>query len=188
MRELEDVALAFDRACRAANVDYALVGGIAVVAWGQPRMTMDVDALVRLTEDRIAALSRAAHDEGLMISGEDLRDAIRERSHATAFDREGSLHVDIKIASTPPEIAEVEQAVDVPFAKGRLRIVRAEDTVVYKLKFGSDQDIADARSIIVRRAGKLDHAHMEQLARLLGVMTLLRKVQDDVARAESTDS
>jgi hypothetical protein len=68
VRELEDLALAFDRACRTAGVEYAYVGGIAVIAWGQPRTTMDVDALVRLVASKTAALESAAKE----------RDTVRE--------------------------------------------------------------------------------------------------------------
>ena len=41
--ELQGVLGALD----AANVPYALVGGIAVAVWGSPRATKDIDLLVR---------------------------------------------------------------------------------------------------------------------------------------------
>ena len=183
MRELEDVALAFDRACRKAGVAYALLDGIAVVAWGQPRMTMDVDALVRLTAATAGRLATATGQEGLRASEEDLREALRDGSHATVFDVQSSLHVNIKIARSLEEISEVEDAVEVPFGTGSLRIVRAEDTIAYKLKFGSDQDLTDARSILARRAGKLDMARLDRLCLKLGVAKTLKHVRDPVARA-----
>lgn len=64
MREIEALALAFDRACRRAGVEYAFIGGVAVMAWGQPRATMDVDALVGIDADRATALARAARGGG----------------------------------------------------------------------------------------------------------------------------
>src|SRR5215813_11702388 len=43
IEELMAVASALDR----AQVEYALVGGLAVAVWGAPRATKDIDLLVR---------------------------------------------------------------------------------------------------------------------------------------------
>jgi hypothetical protein len=43
----------------------------------------------------------------------------------------------------------------------------------FKLKFGSPQDIQDARSILVRQAGRLDMARLRALAETIGVRTAL---------------
>lgn len=180
MRELEEVALAFDRTCRAAGIAYAFVGGIAVLAWGQPRATMDVDALIRFETDQAEAFTEAAARQGLQVSKADLLDAAAEGTHVTAFDTQSAFHVDVKIAASDEERAEIEDAVDVEFEGGRLRIVRAEETVAFKLKFGSEQDLADARSILARREGKLDVKRLEALAQRLGVQDRLRRIRRDV--------
>lgn len=180
MRELEEVALAFDRACRKAGVPYAFIGGIAVLAWGQPRTTMDVDALVRFERSQADALVAAAADEGLQVSADDLADALSDRSHVTVADTGSALHVDMKFAVSDEERAEIENAVDVDLGSGRLRIVAAEDTVAFKLKFGSEQDLADARSILARQEGKLDVGRLETLCVRLGVQDRLAEVRRDV--------
>lgn len=168
MREFEGTAVAFDRACRAADVGYAFIGGMAVIAWGQPRTTNDVDALLTPPRDfRRLVDSLAA--EGLRCSVEDFQDSLADGSHVTVFDEKGRFHVDLKLARKDPEREQVAEAADIEVDAGRLRIASAEHTVAYKLLFGSDQDLRDARSIVVRQEGRMDLGRLRALARRLGV-------------------
>jgi hypothetical protein len=183
VRPLEETAVAFDRAAREAGVPYALVGGFAVSAWGQPRTTSDVDALVDLAEGRVEAFTRALIQEGLNVTEDDFRDVLREGGHVTIFDPGSSFHVDAKLCKTPGERDQVSQAAEVPFHGAKLRFARPEDTVAYKLLYGTPQDVADAATIIVRQAGKLDEARMMALAIKLGVAPALRELDAKVRRA-----
>lgn len=188
MREIEDVAVAFDRACRGARIDYAFIGGVAVMAWGQPRATMDVDALIRLDEEHAKTLADAARGEGLRVDPQDLVDAISEKSHATVFDTDSALHVDVKIASTPEEREEVANAHEVAFGDARLRIVAPEDTIAFKLKFGTPKDLADARSILVRRGDRLDRRRLQTLCARLKVTDRLASADGAIDAADGPDA
>lgn len=156
MRSIKETALAFHRACVAAEVPYALVGGFAVMAWGQPRATMDVDALTRLEEKRVVGFQVACRSERLQFSLEDAKDALRAEGRLSIMDLDSPYHVDVKIARALEEVQQVESAVDVKFEEGHLRVAAPEDTVAYKLLFGSPQDLADARSVIVRQREGLE--------------------------------
>ncbi|HLE96527.1 MAG TPA: nucleotidyl transferase AbiEii/AbiGii toxin family protein [Candidatus Thermoplasmatota archaeon] len=179
MREFEDVAIAFDRACRAARVPYAFVGGMAVLAWGQPRTTSDIDALLAVELAQVPTMSAALAGEGLRGSEADFRDAFADRSHVSVFDERSAFHVDVKIAFREDERRQVADAVDVPFRGAALRVARPEDTVAFKLLYGTPQDLADARSILVRQVKRLDEARLRGLARRLGVEEALERALDE---------
>ena len=168
MLEVERTALAFARACDGAGVRYALMGGVAVSAWGQPRATADVDVLVSLRIEQVPRFAVALRSEGLVVDERDFEDAFRDDSHVTIFDDKSPFHVDCKIARGE-ESAEVDRAVEVAYEGERLRLVAPEETIAFKLKFGSPQDVQDARSILVRQEGRLDLARLRDLARRLGV-------------------
>lgn len=181
MRTLEDTAISFARGCRRAGVAYAVVGGFAVSTWGQPRATSDVDVLLDLrSEANVAALVAALGAEGLSVSPRDLIDSLREGGHATVFDEATSFHVDAKLARSSNERAQIADAIDVPFHGDHLRVARAEDTIAYKLSYGTDQDVKDARSILVRQQGRLDAARLEAFAARLGVLPRLRDIEREL--------
>jgi hypothetical protein len=173
-RRPEATAAAFHRAAAEAGVAYALIGGLAVGAWGQPRATQDVDCLVDLPRAAEERFCRALAAQRLGARADDLRAAREGRSHATVLDEEGPFHVDLKLALTAEEKDQVREAVDVTISTGPVRVARPEDTVAYKVRFGTEQDLRDARSIVVRQAGKLDEARLLALALRLGVAEQVR--------------
>lgn len=188
MRGVRDTALAFDRACRKAGIRYAFMGGMAVLAWGQPRTTEDVGALVDLPAASIAEFVAALSTESLTVTADDFRDALRDRSHVTIFDEASRFHVDAVIARSPGEREEVERAARVELGDGALSVVAPEDTIVFKVRFGSPQDLQDARSILVRQAGRLDRARLEDVAERLGVAEALADLERELASLEEGDA
>lgn len=180
MSGIERAALAFGAACDAAQVKYALVGGMAVAAWGEPRATQDIDALLLLAPPQVEPLTAALAARGLQVSAADFRDAIGEGGHVTIFDEASPFHVDAKLARTPEEREEVLRAETVTLASGTLRVVPPEETVAFKLAYGTPLDVQDARSILVRRAGRLDEDRLRDLARRLGVTESLERLRAEV--------
>lgn len=173
MHGVKRTALAFDRACKAADVQYVFIGGIAVMAWGQPRATTDVGTMVRLDRDLIDRFADALKEQGLDVSVKDFVDALEDTSHVTVFDSETAFHVDVKIATKSEEPAEISDAVVVSLAGGEVNVARAEDVIAFKLSFGSAQDLQDARSILSRQADDLDHDRLRQTAIRLKVESVL---------------
>lgn len=182
MRELEDVVLALHRACTAAGVPYVLVGGVAVMAWGQPRATMDVAVLATWQAAQVDAFVQALAREGLRSSAADLRDALHDGSHVTLFDTDSTFHVDVKPAASRAEREEVARGVALDFHGGRPSFAPAEETVAFKLSFGTPQDLQDARSIVVRQGEALDLARVRQVARRLGAEDALDDLLAQTAR------
>ena len=172
MAGVERTALAFDRACAKAGVAYAYVGGVAVLAWGQPRATSDVDAII-VAPTAFGPFVEALAREGLVVDPRDLEDARRDGSHVSVFDDATGFHVDCKMVKSDLERGEIARARIVPFEDGRLVVIAPEEAIAFKLKFGSPQDIQDARSILVRQAGRLDMARLRALAETIGVRTAL---------------
>lgn len=177
--DIKQVALAFDRACRAAGVRYALMGGIAVAVWGNIRTTRDVDAIVELPREKVSALTEALSAEGLDAAPRDFQDALLDRTHVTVF-HESGFHVDVKLARTARELDEIARAREEPVTGGLLRLVPPEETVAFKLKFGTPRDVEDARGILVRQAGSLDLKRLWALAAELGVGSALNALLKEI--------
>jgi len=175
MREFEQVAFDFDAACRAAGVRYVLVGGIAVLAWGQPRTTMDIDSIVSLRKDQVEGLVASLVRHRLRARGEDFHDSLDVTVHA----EDSAFHVDVKLSDSEETERELERAREESFEGGRLRIASPEDTIAWKLRFGSPQDVADARSIWIRQQGRLDLQALKGTARRLGVADALADIMSE---------
>lgn len=185
MDALDETALAFDRAARKAGVEYAFMGAFAVMAWGEPRATTDVEVLVDYREDQARALADSLVAEGLSVSAADFLDALRDGGHASVFREDSVFWIDVKPARSPTEKRQVTEAAEVEARGRRLRVVRPEETIAFKLAFGTPKDEQDAMSILVRQRGRLDEARLASFAAGLGVaakIAALRKILDDRER------
>lgn len=183
MRELEEVALAFDRACRRTDLGYAFVGGLAVMAWGQPRATVDIDVLLIYTEEDIPGLAAALADEDLDVQRRDLRLSLQDGTHVTVLDERSQFHVDVKPALEDLEREEIQRAVEVDFGGSMLRFAPPEETLAFKLHFGSPRDREDARSILARQHGTMDVDRLRSLADRLDVADELSAMVAEVEDA-----
>lgn len=173
MPGVDDLALAFDRAAQKAGVTYAYMGAFAVMAWGEPRSTSDVNTLVLYDEARVPALVSALRAEGSSVDPRDLLDALREGGPVSVFHEGSVFWLDAKVAKSAVEREQIADAASVIVRGQALRIVRPEETIAFKLAFGTPKDVQDARSILVRQEGALDEARLAAFAARLGVVDKL---------------
>lgn len=180
MRGIDEIALAFDASCHEAGVAYAFMGALAVMAWGEPRATQDADALVDAKPGDAEPLSSSLARRGLAMDPRDLFDAFRDGSHVTITAEDSVFYVDAKLARSAIEKRQVTEAALIPFREGSLRVVRPEETIAFKLSFGSPKDIQDARSILVRAADRIERSRLTAFAIQLGVTEQLRAIEKDL--------
>lgn len=163
-------ASAFDEFCRFAfafledcKTRYLVVGGLAVVAVGEPRMTADADAIVFVSPAEADALIRQAGAAGF-----DLREEVERERLATTGTirlRRGTFQIDLITASLPFEEvayrrASVHELFGIP-----LPFPSPEDLILLKVLAGRDKDMLDATGVARRHAEKLDIRYLEQTLR-----------------------
>ena len=182
MRGIDDVALAFDAACREAGVSYAFAGPMAVMVWGEPRATTGIDAMAEVSASSSSRFVTSLRAQGFTIDPRDLEDSLRDGSHVSIFAEDSVFWVDLKVAQRPAERREVAEAVEAPVRGARLRIVGPEETVAFKLKFGSPKDLQGATSILVRQKGRMSDEKLAALCDHLGVTEPLARLRSEIAR------
>ena len=100
---------------RAENARFALVGGLAVSAWAEPRLTRDADLAVSVAGDSEAEeLVRCLHARGYRVGALVEHERLGRLATARLLDGSGSgLYVDLLFASSGVEPELVEHAVEV---------------------------------------------------------------------------
>jgi hypothetical protein len=136
------------------------IGGIAVIRWGQPRVTRDVDLNV-LTgfggEGRIIDILLNNYAPRLP----DAREfALRNR--ILLLSTPSGTGIDVSLGALPFEEMLINQASSFAFAPGLdLRTCSAADLVVMKLFASRPGDIRDAEGVAIRNRGRLDWFYIE---------------------------
>ncbi len=177
-RGIEDTFLSFVEAVEAAEIPYVIVGGFAVAAWGDPRGTRDVDALVEIDDEEMPKLVEELAARDLTVDPRDIRDAMREGGHATVFDEHSIFHVDLKPAVDEVTRASIRGGVRMKLLGVEVVFSAPEDVVAHKLRFGSDRDIEDAETILERQRDRIDLPALRERCQELGVLDRLEAVRE----------
>lgn len=132
-----------------------IIGGIAVLRWGEPRTTRDVDftVLCPLGEERPTIAAMLKRLRGRVENAGDFAAGHRVLLLSASNGRP----IDVVLGSLPFEERAVARGSAFEFAPGTaLRTCSAEDLVVMKAFAGREQDLGDISGILVRQLHRLD--------------------------------
>lgn len=142
---------------------YAIVGGLAVGAWGVSRSTRDVDVYAELPPDR-KALERALSERGFHVPAmeEELErfGVFRSRSPDGVF-------VDVFPAVGPLGEAVLERRKSISFAGRPLWFIAPEELAILKAFSDRPRDFEDLVNLSAVVGPKLDVPYIQQWARRL---------------------
>ncbi len=165
-REIDEIAETLAASLEAAGVPYAIGGALCLAAWGVPRATRDVDVNVFVDESEIDRVFDALAEAGCVVDRETARSSAAGRGdfHACA----AGVRVDVFIAFHAYHVDVERRCVAVRSPAGRsLRILGAEDLVVFKTLFGRTKDFADIERLAAARGADLDAAYVSSWLRRL---------------------
>ncbi|KXB03208.1 hypothetical protein AKJ45_02220 [candidate division MSBL1 archaeon SCGC-AAA261F19] len=169
MRKIDETLSLVCKFLNKENIDYVLVGGLAVNFHGVPRTTMDIDIILNIGEGRIPKLVNFLIQNDFLADAEDIEDALRESSHCTIHDKRSMIRLDIKGVYGEMDRRTLERRRSFEYGGIKIQIASPEDTIASKLLFGSEQDLKDAEGIYIRQHEKLDMEYLEETCKELGV-------------------
>ena len=190
MRRIGDLVKDITRILEEEKVDYVIVGGIAIAAWGNIRTTRDVDTILFIKEKDADELEQALKRGKFSIQAGDIRAALKERSHFTIFDDLSEYYIDAKGIYNENDRITLKRRRKVSLADFEFYVASPEDTIANKLLFGSEQDVKDAEGIYARQLDNLDMAYLEERCERLEVyeefLTMKTRVERQIREEEKT--
>lgn len=166
-------------------------GAQAVLLWGRPRFTADVDVTVRLDPEAPAQFVVAMAHAGFMLRVPADSDFV-ERTRVLPFVHTPTgWPLDVVLAGPGLEELFLDHAVDVDLGHGvHVPVIRPEDLIVTKILAGRSKDIDDVRGVLLERSAMLDIESIRETLRLLedalAVSDLLPAFDAELARARRT--
>jgi hypothetical protein len=182
MNEALPVFLAVLEKLETAGIPYMVVGSIASMIYGEPRLTHDMDLVVEV-------LPADARKFTLLFDNEDfycpppevLRAEVVQHGQFNLIHNGSGLKVDLMVRKNTPRAEEEFQRRSLkPFAgKREVFLASPEDVIISKLEFhrmgGSEKHITDIRGIMAYTA--LDHAYLDRWINRLGLTEYWAKVK-----------
>jgi len=144
---------------RRADIPSAVIGGIAVGVWGEPRVTRDVDVKVLLGRDEAARLLEVIAPGYVSLQADPLR-ALTHTGILFVQDELGT-RLDLLLSDTKFDAEAIRRAQSVELEPGLVAFVcSAEDLIIYKLVSTRLRDYEDAASVVRRQGDALDDAYV----------------------------
>ena len=161
------------------SVRFHLTGGITSVAYGEPRMTQDVDVVVEneALARKLDSFIAAAQQAGFLLDAGSVHRAVADRSMFQLFDMSEALKIDLYPRELVPGELDRSTLLEI-FAGMQLPVASRPDAAASKLAWaakGSHKSRRDLRQI-VRRMTAVDRAELDRLAALLGLGSLLEEI------------
>ena len=146
-------------------IPYMVFGGFAVLHWGEPRLTRDIDVKVILDRDRLARVIPALTREFPSRVADPLRFAV-ELGVLPVSDSDGT-PIDLILGTLPLETDAIARAVEISIAGSVVRLCTAEDLILHKLVSDRPRDLEDVTGIVLRMRDQLDRDYLDPRVRLV---------------------
>jgi len=144
---------------------HLFIGGLAVLAEGEPRMTRDVDLILFIPRDRLPGFLDLAAGHGFDVNRRRaLADASARGACSIGFQ---GVPVDIILAST-----DLEESAWVRRRRAKLfgrvaNLPSAEDLILLKIIPGRPRDLEDVRTVALAAGARLDRRYLRTWAERL---------------------
>ena len=135
------------------SLPYMIIGGQAVLLYGEPRLTRDIDVTLGVDVARLPTLLTAVREAEFKPLPENIPQFVRNTMVLPVVDEQSSVRVDFIFSFTPYEQEAITRAKTVSIEGQDIRFASAEDVVIHKIFAGRPRDLEDVHSIVLKNPG-----------------------------------
>jgi len=145
---MSNLLVTLAKALEQAGIPYMIIGGQAVLIYGEPRLTRDVDITLGITPDELERLLRVVEQLHLRVLVDDPHTFAQQTWVLPTLDEASGLRVDYIFSWTPYEQEALARARPVLIEGYPVRFAAPEDVVIHKILAGRPRDLEDVRTIL----------------------------------------
>jgi hypothetical protein len=166
------------------GLPYLVTGSMATIFWGEPRFTNDIDVVVQLPAEGVAAFLREFPAPDFYVDEESVRGAVARRRQFNVIHPASGLKVDVMV----PVMDELDRS---RFQRARrvepgpgltASFASPEDVILKKLQYfdagGSERHLRDIAGMLRVSGNDIDREYVTRWADRLGLDGLWKQVLD----------
>lgn len=181
----KDLLVNIAKILRQLKIPYLITGGMAVLIWGRPRFTADIDIVLELKlqkkEDLIKALKRIG--KAGYIDEKAVEEALINKGEFNFIDGQTGIKIDFWILTNSNfDLSRLKRRRVKKITGESVYFSSPEDLILSKLHWhkesGSDRHLEDVESIFKISGKKLDQKYLKQMAGQLKVQEILKEIEN----------
>ena len=138
------------RQLRLAKIPYMVIGGQAVLLYGEPRLTKDIDITLGVGIEAFEKIKSMVSQLGLTVLSEDPEKFVRETMVLPLADPRSGIRIDLIFSSFPYERQALKRARRVKLGNSSICFASLEDVVIHKIIAGRPRDLEDIKGMLMR--------------------------------------
>lgn len=165
------------------GLTYLVTGSTASMAYGEPRLTNDIDIVLDLPAARVAEFCAAFPAGEFYISAGAVADAVRLRHQFNVLHPGSGLKIDfIVLTDTEFDVARGQRRRNLPALPDRsVWFASPEDVIIKKMVYyqegGSEKHLRDIAGVLRIQGAAVDRAYIDAWATNLGVAEIWQLIQ-----------
>ena len=132
------------------RIPYMIIGGQAVLLYGEPRLTKDIDVTLGIGIDGFEVIMKTVQNLALRILVNNPREFVQQTMVFPVMDEKSGIRIDFIFSFSPYEKQAIERAKDVKLGRATVKFASLEDLVIHKIIAGRARDLEDVRSMLLK--------------------------------------
>jgi len=141
------------------KIDYMIIGGQAVLIYGEPRLTKDIDITLGVDIDQLDNIISIVNELNLKVLVKNPRDFTKKTMVLPAIDEQTGLRVDFIFSFTEYEREALKRVNKIKIDEVEVNYISIEDLIIHKLISGRSRDLEDIQ-IILSKNHKIDENYL----------------------------
>jgi predicted nucleotidyltransferase len=161
------------------KVPYMIIGGQAVLLYGTPRLTRDIDITLGVDTDQFLVIDKLCRDLDLRVLSDDPERFAVQTKVLPAEDPASRIRVDFIFSFTPYERQAIERANAVPMEGYPVKFASREDVIIHKMFAARAVDHEDVRNILAKSRQRIDLAYIKRWLSEFGSLPEHERICED---------
>lgn len=132
------------------NIPYIILGGQAVLLYGEPRLTKDIDITLGLNIDAVDRVVDILKKIAVVPIPEDFHQFVKRTMVLPLIEKSFGIRVDIIFSFSEFERSAIKRAHIVKIDDTDVHYVSLEDLIIFKVFSGRPRDREDVRVILIK--------------------------------------
>ncbi|HXK40906.1 MAG TPA: nucleotidyl transferase AbiEii/AbiGii toxin family protein [Candidatus Paceibacterota bacterium] len=163
------------------NIPYLVTGGMAVLVWGRPRFTADIDIIIKLKTNNIDSLASALINISELgyVDKDTMREALSNHGEFNFIDGESGVKVDFWVVDQRTSgTDEFSRGIAKEILGQKINFISPEDLILSKLRWykisPSSRHLEDIESVL--KISKVDKEYLKSWVEKLDVADIWEKI------------
>ncbi len=137
-------------ALRKRKIPYIIIGGQALLVYGEPRLTKDIDITLGLGPEQFAQIQALVKELGWKILTESPEAFVKQTMVLPCQEPESGIRIDFIFSSSLYEQEAIQRAKKILIGKTEVFFASLEDFIIHKIIAGRPRDLEDVRTVLVK--------------------------------------